>query len=41
MNAQTKLELTENLEDYLFDIFEILKKSTCRKNKRYCKKNEE
>lgn len=25
MNAKIKLELTENLEDYLYDIFEILK----------------
>jgi DtxR family Mn-dependent transcriptional regulator len=27
VNSQTKLELTENLEDYIVDIFEILKEA--------------
>jgi len=38
MNAQTKLELTENLEDYLFDIFEILKKAPVVRIKDIAKK---
>lgn len=38
MNIQTKLELTENLEDYLFDIFEILKEAPVVRIKDIAKK---